>query len=54
MTDKSKESTQAGNVAVGKVYDYPRNKATSKVSMLKGLKVDDSQFKIKKTRKEKR
>jgi hypothetical protein len=45
---QNEEATQASGVAVGKVYDYPKNKVGVKVSMLDDLLVDVSYPKKKK------
>lgn len=45
---QNEEATQASGVAVGKVYDYPRDKKGLKVSMLDDLMTDTSYPKKKK------
>lgn len=42
MKKQNEEATQASGVAVGEIYDYPKNKKGIKVSILDNLLTDTS------------
>lgn len=53
MKKTTKETTQGSGVAVGEIYDYPRDKKGIKVSMLDNLLTDTSYPSKKKSKKKK-